>query len=79
MKDNWTISLDKKAHARLTQVCGNDPEAARQFIIQAVKEKLDAVSGIGASEKTLDVDGLKEYLDSGKPGSRSYGAKGQGW
>ncbi len=79
MKKDWTIFLDEKTCARLIQLCGDDPEAAREFIVQAVKEKLGDIPEKEAPGKNLNVDGLKEYLDSGKPGSRSYGAKGQGW
>ncbi len=72
-----TLILDKKLFERLKQHCAGDPQAMQNFTAKAIESQLPQSDE--APESSLNVSGLEDYLKNGKPGSRGYGVKGQGW
>lgn len=74
MPHEITIKVDDSLHQNLMQKTKDNPEELNQFIVKAIKEKLEKPESTG-----LDTDGLGDFLSQAKPGSRNYGAKGQGW
>jgi len=74
MTQKFNIDLEDKVLQQLMQLCKNDENAVRDYIVQALKEKLDQ-----NNDSSEDKDSLESYLNKGQPGSRNYGVKGQGW
>jgi len=69
-----TIKLEESLYKDLTKKTNEDIEELKRFIVKSIKEKLKE-----SNQKSLDTDGLGDYLDKSKQGSRNYGVKGQGW
>lgn len=76
MKKKLTVHLDEKLYQRLRDRCGGDEQAMQDFAAKILEEQIPE-SAENREEK--DLKGLEDYLKQGKPGSRSYGIKGQGW
>ena len=70
--------MDDKISKRLREIFKDDHEAIEKFAVKAVDNELDKIHSEQLSSKK-NSDGLNEYLQSGKTGSRDYGIKGQGW
>ena len=78
------LTLDEKTYKRLYSLCGGDEKAMQEFAARAIADRLAKNSDEKNSQKPGNPDmpdnpDLEDYLKSGKPGSRSYGIKGQGW
>lgn len=74
------FSLDDETYRRLHSRFGGDEKAMQDFVARVLAEQLKENPGeqnAPGSEKNRG--NLDDYLKSGKPGSRSYGIKGQGW
>jgi len=74
------LKLDDKTYQYLKTKFGSDINAMEDFVKKTLsreikKTRLDP----NESEKKNIDDNLESYLKSGKPGTRSYGIKGQGW
>ena len=67
------LELDEKVYQDLRNKFNNDEKGIHDFVINLLVDKLMEIS----TEKNKK--NLEDYLKSGKPGSRSYGTKGQGW
>jgi len=74
MPHEITIKIDDSLYKSLQERTKENPDELNQFIVKAIEEKLDK-----PESKGLDTDGLGDFLSQAKPGSRNYGAKGQGW
>ena len=74
MSHEITIKVDDSLYQSLQEKTKENPEELNQFIVKAIKEKLEK-----SEPKGLDTGGLGDYLSQAKQGSRNYGAKGQGW
>ena len=73
MPHEITIKIDDSLYKSLQEKTNENSEDLNQFIVKAIEEKLEK-----PESKGLDTVGLGEYLNQAKPGSRNYGAKGQG-
>jgi len=75
-----TLELDDENHKRLKKIFKGDEKAMSNF---AAKVLADELTKISANKRKMDSTknntDLNDYLKSSKPGSRSYGTKGQGW
>ena len=74
------LKLDDDTYQYLKVKFDGDINAMEDFVKKILsneikKKRLDPNE---ADKKNID-DNLENYLKSGKPGSRSYGIKGQGW
>ena len=74
------LKLDDDTYQYLKHKFDGDITAIEEFVKKTLskeieKKRLDP----NDSEKKNINDNLKNYLKSGKSGSRSYGIKGQGW
>ena len=58
------------------RLCGGDENALRKLASDMLTKKVRAKE---EKDSALDAGGLEDYLKSSNPGSRGYGAKGQGW
>jgi len=69
--------LDEETYRRLLQVCNGNEEEMKRLAIEAIQSRLHA------GEETLSEEppppSLEDFVKSEKPGSRSYGIRGQGW
>jgi hypothetical protein len=68
------IRIEDSLYKSLQEKTNENPEELNQLIVKAIEEKLGK-----PESKGLDTDGLGDYLNQAKTGSRNYGAKGQGW
>ena len=75
------LPLDEETYKRLYSLCGGDEKAMQEFAAKAIVDRLAENSDAKetAGDLRQDAQKLEDYLKSGKPGSRSYGIKGQGW
>ena len=75
-----TLELDDENYKRLKKIFKGDEKAMSNF---AAKVLADELTKISANKRKMDSTknntDLNDYLKSSKPGSRSYGTKGQGW
>ncbi len=78
MKKKLTIHLDEKVYQALQVKFQGDKEAIDRFAGNAVEDGLKN-SGDAKEEPDTSPEDLEKYLKTGNPGSRNYGAKGQGW
>ena len=76
MNKKLTLELDPKLMDRIRAQCKGDEKSVREFIAQAIEQKLD---GISSNKNEPNASDLEEYLKKGQAGSRTYGVKGQGW
>ena len=74
MSKKMTLSIDPVLYKQLEQHFKDDEQGLNQFIIDAIKNQSKAANLF--PEKEGD---LKNYLQKGSSGSRTYGVKGQGW
>ncbi len=79
-----SIPLAPELYQRLKAHCGDDAAAIQAFVAQAVENELarraseKETNATQPDSKAQEAD-LKDYLNKGQSGSRSYGIKGQGW
>ena len=77
---NLKLKLDDNTYQNLKEKFQGDEEAMCQFVVKVLSNELlntfNEENKEGFDLKTKD---LEKYLKSSKPGSRSYGIKGQGW
>ena len=74
------LELNAKIYHHLKAKFKGDEKAMSDFAVKALIDELSKFStnkNLGDSDKNEAE--LKDYLKSIKPGSRSYGIKGQGW
>ncbi|MFQ5449176.1 MAG: hypothetical protein ACE5E9_01025 [Nitrospinaceae bacterium] len=76
MKKKFTIELDQKLYQRLHDHFKGNEKALKEFVARALENQLAESTG---SKPGPGTESLEDYLKKGKPGSRSYGVKGQGW
>ncbi len=74
MSKKVTFSIDPDLYQLLEQRFKDDEQGLNQFIIDAIKNQLEASDPLPEQE-----DDLQSYLKKGSTGSRTYGIKGQGW
>ncbi len=74
MSREITIKLEDPLYKKLAEKTKEAPEALNEFIVKAIEEKMEK-----PDPTSLDTSGLNDFLSQAKPGSRNYGAKGQGW
>ena len=74
------LELDDATYQHIKSKFNNDKKAMSTYIINLLTEKVktDSLNSEITNIKNRTND-LKDYLESGEPGSRSYGIKGQGW
>lgn len=78
MGKDLKLKLGEDLYRRLMERCGEDEEAVHRFVISALEKELPPTPQ-KSENKGSETQGLEDYLKAGKPGSRSYGIKGQGW
>jgi hypothetical protein len=76
MKRKLNFEIEDEIFQKLHILCKGNENAIKEYIIQAIKHYVYQNDPSGSSEKNQS---LEEYLNKGPSGSRSYGAKGQGW
>lgn len=74
MPHEITIKVNDFLYQSLQEKTKENSEELNQFIVKAIEDKLEK-----PESKELDTSSLGDYLSQAKPGSRNYGAKGQGW
>ena len=74
------LELDDATYQHIKSKFNNDKKAMSTYIINLLTEKVktDSLNSEMTNTKNRTND-LKDYLESGESGSRSYGIKGQGW
>ena len=74
------LELDDATYQHIKSKFNNDKKAMSTYIINLLTEKVktDSLNSEITNIKNRTND-LKDYLESGESGSRSYGIKGQGW
>ncbi len=77
MNNKLTITLEDKVFSKLRDMCKDD-EAVQNFAAKAITNELERCR-VEQSSSGQNSEGLEDYLQSGKSGSRDYGIKGQGW
>jgi hypothetical protein len=74
------LEFDDATYHYIKSKFNNDKQAMSTYVIKLLTEKVE--TGSLNKEKVNNknsTNNLKDYLDTGEPGSRSYGIKGQGW
>ena len=74
------LELDDATYQYIKSKFNNDEKAMSAYAIKLLTEKVktDPLNNKKVNIKNQTND-LKDYLESGESGSRSYGIKGQGW
>ena len=74
------LKLDDETYQYLKIKFGDDINAMENFVKKILSNEIkkNNLDPNDSEKKNID-DNLGNYLKSGKPGSRSYGIKGQGW
>ena len=74
------LELDDATYQYIKSKFNNDKKAMSTYVIKLLTEKVktDSLNNEQLNIKNRTND-LKDYLESGESGSRSYGIKGQGW
>ncbi len=74
------LEFDDATYQYIKSKFNNDKKAMSAYVIKLLTEKMETNSlnneKVNIKNRTKN---LKDYLESGEPGSRSYGIKGQGW
>jgi hypothetical protein len=74
------IEFDDATYQYIKSKFNNDKKAMSAYVTKLLTEKVKTNSlnneKVNIDNRTND---LKDYLESGESGSRSYGIKGQGW
>ena len=74
------LKLDDDTYQYLKDKFDGDINAIEDFVKKTLSKEIEKTRlDPNDSEKKNINDNLENYLKSGKPGSRSYGIKGQGW
>jgi len=74
------LKLDNDTYELLNKRFNGNKEAMEAYVKEIViKEIKKTDPGSNKSSKKKNDSNLENYLKSAKPGSRSYGIKGQGW
>ena len=71
------LELDEDTYQYLKTKFKGDEKAMSDFVNKILTHEL--AKARNKKSTTDNNDDLKNYLKSGKSGSRSYGIKGQGW
>ena len=74
------LKLDDDTYQYLKDKFDGDINAIEDFVKKTLSKEIEKtrLDPNDSEKKNID-DSLENYLKSGKPGSRSYGIKGQGW
>ena len=74
------LEFDDATYQYIKSKFNNDKKAMSTYVKKLLTEEIknDSLNNEKANTKSRTND-LKDYLESGEPGSRSYGIKGQGW
>ena len=74
------LELDDATYQYIKSKFNNDKKAMSAYITKILMEtvKTDSLNNKKVNIKD-ETNNLKDYLESGESGSRSYGIKGQGW
>ena len=67
------LELKEKLYQDLNNKFNSDPKAINDFVLKCLSDKLLETC------ENKNSKNLEDYLNSSKPGSRSFGTKGQGW
>ena len=74
------LELDDATYQYIKSKFNNDKKAMSSYVTELLTEKIknDSLNNekVNIENRT---NNLKDYLESGESGSRSYGIKGQGW
>ena len=74
------LELDDATYQYIKSKFNNDKKAMSTYVKKLLTEKVETgslnIEKVNTKSRTND---LKDYLESGESGSRSYGIKGQGW
>ena len=74
------LKLEDDTYQYLKVKFDGDINAIEDFVKKTLSKEIEKTRlDPNDSEKKNINDNLENYLKSGKPGSRSYGIKGQGW
>ena len=74
------LKLDNDTYELLNKKFNGDKKAMEAYVKEiVVKEVKKSDPNANTSSKKKSDDSLENYLKSARPGSRSYGIKGQGW
>ena len=74
------LKLDDDTYQYLKDKFDGDINAIEDFVKKILSKEIEKIRlDPNDLEKKNINDNLKNYLKSGKSGSRSYGIKGQGW
>ena len=74
------LKLDDDTYQYLKDKFDGDINAIEDFVKKTLSKEIEKTRlNPNDSEKKNINDNLENYLKSSKPGSRSYGIKGQGW
>ena len=74
------LELDDAIYQYIKSKFKNDKKAMSAYVKKLLTEQIknDSLNNEKVNTKSRTND-LKDYLESGESGSRSYGIKGQGW
>jgi hypothetical protein len=74
------LEFDDATYQYIKSKFNNDKKAMSSYVTELLTAKIknDSLSNKKVNIKNT-TDNLKDYLESGESGSRSYGIKGQGW
>jgi hypothetical protein len=74
------LEFDDATYQYIKSKFNNDKKAMSTYVKKLLTEKVETgslnIEKVNTKSRTND---LKDYLESGESGSRSYGIKGQGW
>jgi len=78
--NNIKLEFDDATYQYIKSKFNNDKKAMSSYVTELLTEKIknDSLNNekVNIENRT---NNLKDYLESGESGSRSYGIKGQGW
>lgn len=74
------LEFDDATYQYIKSKFNNDKKAMSAYVQKLLTEQIknDSLNNEKVNTKSRTND-LKDYLESGESGSRSYGIKGQGW
>ena len=74
------LKLDDNTYQSLKKKFQGDEEAIANFAAKILTHELEKIYSPDHQENSdKNKTDLESYIKTGKPGSRSYGIKGQGW
>ena len=80
--DSLKLKLDKDTYQYLKLKFNGDVNAMEDFAKNILTQQVDKErlkKNKDKDKENINNENLEKYLKSSKPGSRSYGIKGQGW